>query len=256
MTATLVKSKSKALNKEVARRKKLGIAPRPRKAADFKELKTEMEVYLRALCRKHEMNYDELMANAGDESVEWRAYIEEQTRKAYAALWKLKCPPKYNGTFDAVRSPTARDVIAKVLDWQFGARGLFVIGATGKSKTWSLWTLLRRLFVDERLSVRVFDGVQFANEAAAAFGNPESAERWLSKCMKPDVLAIDDLAKRFTPASQQAFFALIDRRTAQLKPVLITANLHGESLSEMLADSEMEDPLRRRLREHCEVVVF
>jgi DNA replication protein DnaC len=87
--------------------------------------------------------------------------------------------------------------------------------------------MLQRVIVDEARSAVVMDGIRFANECVAAFRDSDTTEKWLEGLTRPDVLAIDDVAKRFTPATAEGFFAVMDRRSSRLKPVILTSNFTG-----------------------------
>lgn len=190
------------------------------------------------------------------------AEIKDQQRAerlaSRAKWWEAICPARYREPFDftKVAASVDRAEIQRVLDWRFSDRGLYLIGATGLSKTRAVATLLRRVYVDEGRSVKRMDGVQFANEAGAAFYSAPEAEKWLTGLTKPDVLWLDDLAKRWTPATEEAAFAVVERRTAEMRPLVITINYSREEMEAMTHDAEVVRPLLRRLRDYCDVVTF
>lgn len=194
--------------------------------------------------------------------------IEERSEAARKALaekwfnagWNKICPEAFREPFLMSKLPPAvkRGGVQQVLEWEYGWRGLFIIGPTGHGKTRAVFQMLRRMKEQGR-TIGVLDGIQFASACTAAFGNDVSLDRWLREMVSYDILFIDDLAKRFTPATQQGLFAVLDRRTSRRKPVIITINISGDALEQMIAEDQranLAGPIRRRLRDYCEVAVF
>lgn len=191
-----------------------------------------------------------------------RADAEEREnlrRTRILGRWRTMCPEKFRETFDIdlVEADVDREEVRAVLEYKFGPEGLFIVGESGRSKTWAMHAMLRRLVVDEVRSAVVMDGIRFANECSAAFRDSAVTERWIEGLVRPDVLAVDDIAKRFTPATQEGLFAVLDRRSSRLKPVILTSNLTGTEMKEKIGDDRgFGDPLIRRIKQHCRVVVF
>jgi DNA replication protein DnaC len=184
---------------------------------------------------------------------------ENLRRTRLLGRWRSMCPEKFRETFDPalVEADVDRAEIAAVTGWQYGPEGLFIVGESGRSKTWAMHAMLQRVIVDEARSAVVMDGIRFANECVAAFRDSDTTEKWLEGLTRPDVLAIDDVAKRFTPATAEGFFAVMDRRSSRLKPVILTSNFTGTDMKEKIGDDRgLGDPLVRRIKQHCRVVVF
>lgn len=190
----------------------------------------------------------------------------ELERQARIAKYERLCPPEFREEWDWEKVPDEceQSEIEKVWRWKFGPRGLYIVGPTGFAKSRALYVLARRL-VHEGHGVELVSGVRFAVQAGQAFGEPGGTQRWLDKCSNFDVWGVDDLGKRWTPATEDAFFEILDRRTSRERPVLITANYGGDdfrSISRATAKragqadnaKAMIEPMLRRLRDYCDVI--
>lgn len=166
--------------------------------------------------------------------------------------WAEVCPPEYDQT-DCKKIP-GQAAMKRVVGWQFGKRGLLIVGPTKKGKTRSAMVLLKRLAVDELKSVVLFLDNSFARQCAEMFGDGGSG--WIKEAMKADVVLIDDLGKfKLTERVESELFGLIEHRTSWQRPIIVTMNATGQELeSRMSADRGA--PLLRRLREFCEPVAF
>lgn len=181
------------------------------------------------------------------------------------ASWEKRCPERYREAWrwDLVKPGVQRSEVLKVTAWQYGERGLYIYGESGRSKTRALYVLLKRLILAERRDVKIFDGPGFSTAASRAFSEPAETDRWLDPICRVAVLVIDDLGKRWTPATEDAAFTVIDRRTAAKLPTLVTANYTGEQLqqmsnarNELAIIRDMTSPLRRRLTDYSDAVIF
>jgi hypothetical protein len=195
-----------------------------------------------------------------DAVAEFKKGIERRKER-----FERMCPPLFAEAWDweKVKPAVAHAEVKKIFGWQFGPRGLYVAGESGHSKTRALWCLVRRLVIKEQLDVLVLDGIAFSNLCTRAFGDPANTEQLFRPLLRADVLAIDDLAKRWTPATEEGAFMVLDRRTAHQKPVLATLNyttddLHRmqEARGDLAALRDVSTPLIRRLVDYCEPVVL
>lgn len=213
---------------------------------------------LRDLMNRHGISEDDLERAAAESAQEYREAEETAKREAYERAWERICPPLFREPFDFGKLPekTKLAAVQEVLQWQFGPRGLFIIGDSGMAKTTTMFAMLKEKVIRERRKVLVLDGIALATACSAAFKESSATEKWLREMLKPDILVIDDLAKRFTPATQEGFFTILDRRGANMKPLIITTNCSGDVLEEMIDDKHLSGPMRRRLRQYCEMVIF
>ena len=127
-------------------------------------------------------------------------------------------------------------------------------GRTGTGKTRCLWLLIKKLILAGH-EVRFFDCLAFAHACAREFYSGEG-DVWAEEIAKVQIVAFDDFGKApFTERAEAELFALVERRTAHLLPILATLNMSGAELSAK-SSKDRGDPLVRRLKEFCEVVVF
>jgi hypothetical protein len=148
------------------------------------------------------------------------------------------------------RSPSWRGM----LKWQFGARGLFVAGPTGTGKTRALWRLLRREWDNGRKFMMMTAG-DFDRACRDAGGN-FSLSAWFNRLANVPLLAIDDLGKAaWTEATAAQFHELVDTRTRNARPLIVTTNETGQLLQERMPE-RFGASLVRRLRDYCDVLVM
>ena len=180
-----------------------------------------------------------------------QAERERAEAAALAEKWRALCPPAYQET-DPARLP--QEQLEAVLGWQYGPEGLLLIGPTGAGKTRCAYLLLKRL-LDEGRRIVAFDCVRFGHDCARRFRDG-SGEDWSDGLAKVDLVFFDDLGKgRFTERVEAELFAVVERRLANKLPCIVTTNMTGRSLVAK-ASHERGEPLVRRLRESCRVVVF
>ncbi len=186
----------------------------------------------------------------------WIERERQRERERRDERFRNLCPPLYQQT-DPAKLP--QDKLAAVMGWQYGPKGLLLVGPTGTGKTRCVWQLLRRLILQGR-SVKSFDGLGWGVAVSAAFGTPDETEQWLDRVCKADVLFIDDLFKvKMTEAQEQAAYGVFERRTNHLLPIICTLNSTGRMILDRMTDQGRADrgePLIRRMGEFCEVVTF
>lgn len=142
----------------------------------------------------------------------------------------------------------------RVMGWRWQERGLVIHGPSGRGKTRAAWLLLKRLY-DEGRSIWPFDGFAWFVEVGRAFRDIETASAWMDSLVAVDVLFLDDVFRgRFTDAQELALWGVIERRTADKRPIIVTLNATGESLEADYGPQVL--PIVRRLKEFCDAVVF
>ncbi len=192
------------------------------------------------------------MSTARD-SENWAAAAATERREQRERRWQYLCPPLYRET-DPARLP--QGPLADVLAWRYGPQGLLLIGPTGTGKTRAAYLLLRRLLdEDETRRIIAYDGLAFGHEAARRF-REGTGETWVTGVATADVIFFDDFGKMtLTERVEAELFGVIEYRTAHHLPILATSNMTGADLAAK-ASKDRGEPLVRRLREFCRVVVF
>jgi DNA replication protein DnaC len=194
---------------------------------------------------------------------QWVQESDERTRREMdsaeqerrARVYTAACPPIYQDDVDMARVTGNHQNAQLIMGWRFNPLGMLVTGPTGNGKTRCTWSALKIAMLAGR-TVMALDGIGFANEASKAAYSPDETERWMRRLTTPDILFIDDLAKRFTKTSGQLLFGLIERRTSRRLPILITTNVTADQLKSLIDDPELAAPLVRRLREFCNPIVL
>lgn len=203
-------------------------------------------------CRRERDRQREYEAAERERSEAAAEQLAQLERERSEAAWLKSFPPLYRQT-DPVRLPL-QEQFRRVMAWQYGPRGLILGGPTGTGKTRTAWLLLQRLHNEGRQIV-AFDALGFSHEVSARFGDG-SGESWADGVARADVVFLDDLGKaKLTERVESELFGLIERRTANLLPIIATMNATGAGLAAKTTDDRGE-PLLRRLREFCEAVSF
>ena len=137
-------------------------------------------------------------------------HLEEIEQKRIEAHLNAQVPELYREPFnlDRVDPEVDREEVSRVLGWQYGPQGLWVVGSTGHSKSRAVGALLCRLIVKDRRRVRYMTGGQFGNFCTEAFYDAASTDRRLNELVTPDILVLDDLAKKWTKSTQEGAFEI------------------------------------------------
>ena len=175
----------------------------------------------------------------------------EAARRHREAQWEKLCPPLYRQTAPE-RLPDQK-ALTEALSWSWGPSGLLMAGPTGSGKTRIAWLVLRRVF-DEGKRIHAFDAVSFSHEVGNRFYDGDG-EGWIARVARADVLFLDDVGKcKLTERGEAELFGLVEKRTANLLPIVCTMNLTDAALQDRLSE-DRGAPLVRRLKEFCKVLV-
>lgn len=145
-----------------------------------------------------------------------------------------------------------------VRDWQFDDdRGLILYGSTGTGKTRACYALAQRL-VSEGADVRFLRGVTFQNEVVDRTkpGGSGDFTDWFDDLCNVDYVLLDDIDKtRFSPRVESELYNLIDVRTSNELPIVLSANSTGPAMQRRMSP-ETGPAICRRIAEFCEPVNF
>ncbi len=167
-------------------------------------------------------------------------------------------PPLYRDTDRAkLPNPARHDYVGRWDPDGLAGRGLVLLGPTGSGKSRAMYSLIRRLVVDDRRQVAGFGPGDFALQVGRRFGDsPAQAADWLAGLRAAEILFFDDLGKdKATERVEAELFALIEYRLAHGRPILATTNLDGVAIEASMS-ANRGGPLVRRIRELCEIVSF
>jgi DNA replication protein DnaC len=181
----------------------------------------------------------------------------DRKRKIGAQLWRDLCPSDMQETdWNDSRLIRYSRPIARVRNWQFGRRGIYASGRSGRGKSRAFWALMLRLLEEQRRLVvlRQTDVTRVLNRDPKAF-----LER-MDELHVAEVLAWDDWGKFDVIGSRGETLlaeleSLIDDRASNGRPTIITTNCKDEDILKRFGELRGE-PILRRLGETCEVVNF
>jgi hypothetical protein len=190
-------------------------------------------------------------ADAENERVKREA--EARCRIIDASGWEKICPPEFQHTEPhKLPSPTK---LQKVLEWQYGLKGLILYGNTGAGKSRCLYLLLKREYKAGR-TIRVLSHDSGYRYAERFNESPAEVHRWIEDRVKAHILALDDTFKcKLTESFEQALFTIVSQRTERGLPILATLQDVGASLTERMS-ADRGAALVRRLREYCATINF
>jgi DNA replication protein DnaC len=196
------------------------------------------------------------------ESCEQKYKEEEDRRASLERRIRLKtafdaiCPPLYRET-DLKRIYGAFSAIAE--SWKYSPTGLLLEGYAGTGKTRAAWHILKRM-TEEGRSCYGLTATQFAKAAADQWhsNNEEKGEaiEAMDRCRRTSLLLIDDLGKqKMTERSEVELYDVLEHRTNNLKPTIVTTNATGAQLTKMLSEDRAH-PILRRIRDFSTIVKF
>ncbi len=183
-----------------------------------------------------------------------RLQNELEQAESLCSRWLAICPSIYAQPLDYGRLKH-RERVREIVEWLNFPRGRFVSGPTGVGKTRSCWAAIHPRWLDGR-SVLSRSAFQVSRDALAATNDHEQSRAIVGRYLSPDILFLDDFAKRMTPATAQFVFEIVERRTSAEKALIFTSNETLDSLSDLIGDGTLAKPLIRRIREFCDVIVL
>jgi DNA replication protein DnaC len=186
---------------------------------------------------------------------EYKECKRQRDLSARRASWKSLCPPEYRNTISE-QLPNGPK-FEEVQKWQYGPKGLLLVGPTRRGKTRSAWKLLERLHFDEHRKIVAFSPMDLKLAVANAWRDTETAEDWIDTLRDVDVLFLDDLDTiKFTEAVEETIYDVFEFRPTHGNPVIATVNRTGRELAARMNASGRGAKIVERMREYCHVVNF
>jgi hypothetical protein len=174
--------------------------------------------------------------------------------KRQVTEWRNLCPDEYKNPVNY--ELTDKKAFRTVETWTYGSRGMIINGHSGRGKTRSIWSLLRRLNEAEGYSFKFFDGYDFSCASADASRNGKELA-WMRDMISCDLFIFDDLGKnKITPNCEASLFAIIDKRQAAHKPMIFTTQHNRRTLQGLFIDAMTGEAALRRIIECCEPIHF
>jgi DNA replication protein DnaC len=169
--------------------------------------------------------------------------------------WDHLCPLEYRNT-NLDRLPNL-EKFEQVQTWQYGPKGLLLVGPTRSGKTRSIWKLLERLYFGERRRIIALCPMDLKIEVAKAWKDPETAEELMFRLRRVDLLFFDDLdTVKFTEAVEETIYDAFEFRPTHGNPVIATVNRTGCELAARMNANGRGAKIVERMREYCEVINF
>lgn len=183
-------------------------------------------------------------------------HADSERRNRLKTAFDAICPPLYRET-DLKRIYGPFSAIAQ--NWQYGPTGVLLEGYAGSGKTRACWHLLKRMTAEGR-SCYGLTATEFAKAAADQWhSNAEDkgqAIEIMDRCRRTSILLIDDLGKqKMTERAEVELYDVLEHRTNNLKPTLVTTNATGPQLVKMLSEDRGQ-PILRRIRDFSTIVKF
>lgn len=173
------------------------------------------------------------------------------------ATFTSRCPEKYQSfKRDLLPNKTAYD---SVLSWDYGKKGLLLMGDSERGKTRCAWRLMNRLYMIDWIQFIAITELQFSHEVAK-FGKSEVLTQWIKDLCNVKVLFIDDLGKCvMTERVVSELFYLLEERMSHDRPIVCTMQLGPEAFVAKIVTrggKDMAEAIINRLMSNCDIVRF
>lgn len=163
-----------------------------------------------------------------------------------ATIWRQMAPLAHQMP-DDMSNARKTAICERVHPFQ-GKTFLYLYGPTRSGKTWTAWRILRR-FCMEGYSIGFIDAAAIS---AASFADSSAA---IQEGMQADVLLLDDVDKAImTQHFAQALFNIVNRRGADRRATIITANVSPADFKALFPNSgQFSAPIIGRIKESVHV---
>jgi DNA replication protein DnaC len=167
-------------------------------------------------------------------------------QKRLSCAFESICPPLYRES-DLKR--IHGDFSEAVQNWTHSPTGLYLQGKPGTGKTRASWWLLKREHFKGILvyGLTCTEFARFAGEQWHSESKQRAlAEEALERCRRVKLLMLDDLGKqKMTERAELELFDLLEHRSQNLLPSIITTNTTNPQLLAMLSEDRGSAILRR-----------
>lgn len=155
------------------------------------------------------------------------------------AVEPFSMPKVYRGTDIAlIPCPRMRSVAETWSSW--GDRSLLLHGVTRVGKTRAAWEVIRRWWKQNLKRYHWISMRHLEAEIEQSF-EKRSHGKYIDTLVKCNLLFIDDLGKeRLTPRMAADLFSIIDGRSCEMRPTIITTNFNSAALRERFDPRDIE----------------
>jgi hypothetical protein len=164
--------------------------------------------------------------------------------------------PDYPLAFQDTDPARLAGSLSNAINWSPDKKPFLLLhGTTGAGKTRTAWIVFDRLWRQGFPAKAIWLPMRKL-EAAIERGFEDHKHGQVIDlfCTVP-LLCLDDLGKeRLTARMETDLFGIIDERTQNLRPTIITTNYNGNTLLERFGNQETGQALLRRLREYSTAV--
>lgn len=169
------------------------------------------------------------------------------------AIEAIGVPKEYQGTIiDQIPCHKMRDVASNWNNWK--TRSLLLHGTTRLGKTRAAWEVYKRWWKTYYKKQTYITMRAFEKNIEEGFENFDHNKRVQSLINTP-FLFIDDLGKEKTTQRVACdLFAVIDERTINHRPTIITTNHNSSNLLDKFEDKELGNALLGRLADYFDKV--
>jgi hypothetical protein len=190
-----------------------------------------------------------------------QAQREQLRREKRDLQWEKLCPIQYRLTTECGGKTTLARLeleckqLPAILAWKFSDRGLVIRSrGSGLCKTRAAWRLLRKQWNEGRKIV-AFSAGAFQRQAQDQAGK-FTMNAWFNNIAGADIMFLDDLGKGYwTENTEAVWFDLLEQRTSQGMPMVVTTNYSGDELINA-SRSDATAYAVRRLRDYCDSIVL
>ena len=167
--------------------------------------------------------------------------LEMTVRKLVPRLYRESDPEKIK----------SRESYSKALSWEYGPKGLYLVGKSRTGKSRALYGVVMRC-IRAGMKVDGFRPGEFVQRMMDCMALEYNPGGLVERLGKKDLVFIDDFGKdTLTEAQQLAYFNMLERRIGAGKPTLFASNVRSRELKDRTPEGFVE-----RIVEFCEVIDF